>query len=832
MGPLSPPALGGFRYVSNFSDQLTTWNEVFLLKEKNSAVDTVQLYNQAVVIPSGLRLERLRADKAGENTGAAFRKYCLDVGIKSEFASTNTPQQIGANERLGRTLAGTVRCLLSDSGLPPFLWGELFLTASYLSNRAPHAALGNKTPFQALGKPAPLGHLRAVGAQAFVHTETFTKKLDARAWEGRLVGYSTDSTSFRVYHPETRKVRESQNVVFIETPSVAPEPDLMLDERALEYHEPDDLVRDVRNYAIRLGLGSSCDNRTSNDVSVRQLLGQLRGVTGRDLRVTPARTETPETPSVEQPSLPGTQSSSGRETPPVGGDSPVSSQASNPSVPNTRTLRKLRKLAFFAKGEFPDVGHRDGMHRFAEFAYAASYTQLHSYSPQGTVTVPERYQQAMKLQEAELWKEEAQKEIKSLQDLKVYTLVPKSNVPKGQNVIGLKWVFKVKTDNTYKARLVAQGWNQVHGRDCGGTYAPVCRLQNIWMVLAIAAELNLEERQVDAKTAFLYADIEEEVCVKTAPGFETINKDGVQLVMKLGKSLYRLAQSPQNWWKTIDPKLIEIGFVPLKSDSCVYIYNHNNTVVIVTLYVDDLLVIGSNVRVIETIKKKLKDNFQMSDLGDVSLVLGMQVTRGRKKGTLTISQEDDTKSILARFGMENCKPSSIPGTGSELSTEQPAETLLNMEQTQRYQAITGSVMYLAQITRCDVMYTVCQLARAISKPSKTHMGAAKQLLRYLAGTTDFSIVYKRGGFKLSAFSDANWGNNPDNGKSTSPYLVMLSKAPISFKSRIQSLTAVSTMEAELVASALTMKEAVFCSNMMRTAELVIPPQERRRPGRG
>ena len=270
MGHLSPPALGGFRYVSKFLDQLTKWNEVFLLKEKNSAVDTVQLYNQAVVISSGLRLERLRADKGSENTGAAFRKYCLDVGIKLELASTNTPQQIGANERLGRTLAGMVRCLLSDTGLPPFLWGELFLTASYLSNRAPHAALGNKTPFQALyGKPAHLGHLRVIGARAFVHIETFTKKLDARAWEGRLVGYSTDSTSFRVYHPEIRKVHESRNVVFIETPSVAPDPDLMLDEGALEYHEPDDLVRDVRNYATRLDLGSSSDNRTSDDVSVR-----------------------------------------------------------------------------------------------------------------------------------------------------------------------------------------------------------------------------------------------------------------------------------------------------------------------------------------------------------------------------------------------------------------------------------------------------------------------------------------------------------------------------------------------------------------------------------
>ena len=83
-------------------------------------------------------------------------------------------------------------------------------------------------------------------------------------------------------------------------------------------------------------------------------------------------------------------------------------------------------------------------------------------------------------------------------------------------------------------------------------------------------------------------------------------------------------------------------------------------------------------------------------------------------------------------------------------------------------------MYLAQITRYDVMYAVCQLARAMPKPSKAHMGAAKQLLRYLAGTTDFSIVYKRGSFKLSAFSDANWGNNPDNCKSTSAYLVMLS----------------------------------------------------------
>ena len=132
----------------------------------------------------------------------------------------------------------------------------------------------------------------------------------------------------------------------------------------------------------------------------------------------------------------------------------------------------------------------------------------------------------------------------------------------------------------------------------------------------------------------------------------------------------------------------------------------------------------------------------------------------------------------------------------------------------RFQAIAGSVMYLAPITRYDVMYSTCLLARAMSTPSKVHMGAAKHLLRYLAGTLDFSLVYKKGGFKLTAFSDSNWGNNPDNGNSTSCYIMMFCKAPVSFRSGVQSLTAMSTMEAELVAAALAIKEAVFCSNML------------------
>ena len=102
----------------------------------------------------------------------------------------------------------------------------------------------------------------------------------------------------------------------------------------------------------------------------------------------------------------------------------------------------------------------------------------------------------------------------------------------------------------------------------------------------------------------------------------------------------------------------------------------------------------------------------------------------------------------------------------------------------------------------------------MSNPSEAHMGAAKHLLRCLAGSIDFNITYRKGGFNLTTFSDVNWCSNPDNGKSTSSYVVIMCNKPVSFKVGIQGLTAQSTMEAELVAAALRMKEAVYCVGMM------------------
>ena len=128
--------------------------------------------------------------------------------------------------------------------------------------------------------------------------------------------------------------------------------------------------------------------------------------------------------------------------------------------------------------------------------------------------------------------------------------------------------------------------------------------------------------------------------------------------------------------------------------------------------------------------------------------------------------------------MKQKKPAYTPGVGPELSlNQQEEEKLLNEEEKQRYQRITGAVMYLAQITRYDILYAAIQLTRAMFKPAKAHMGAAMHLFRYLVGWTDFSTTYKQGGIRVASFSDASWDNNPDNGWSMSSYIVMVANAP-------------------------------------------------------
>ncbi|CAB1105086.1 unnamed protein product [Ectocarpus sp. CCAP 1310/34] len=248
-------------------------------------------------------------------------------------------------------------------------------------------------------------------------------------------------------------------------------------------------------------------------------------------------------------------------------------------MPNAKAIRELRRIsyAFTAKGEFPDVAQRDGSFGFTEYAYAMEASQP---------DLPRTIQEARAMPDGAQWNTAAEREIANLKERQVYKLVPRTAVPPGRRRIKSKWMFKRKADGPFKGgfrwrkagtkclnwtaaapTLRCAGWNQVPELDCGSTYAPVCRLQSIRMLACIAVQFNLELDQMDVSTASLYADILENVFVEQPPGFEVKDKDGGDLVMQLQKSLYGLAQSPSNWFHTIDPFLVEISFVLLKSDT-------------------------------------------------------------------------------------------------------------------------------------------------------------------------------------------------------------------------------------------------------------------------
>ena len=139
----------------------------------------------------------------------------------------------------------------------------------------------------------------------------------------------------------------------------------------------------------------------------------------------------------------------------------------------------------------------------------------------------------------------------------------------------------------------------------------------------------------------------------------------------------------------------------------------------------------------------------------------MEVTRDYDEGTLAITQTAYVDNILKRFGMQDANAAHTPGYGPELSAEQPEDKLLRAETAKLYQPITGSQLYLAQCTRYDLCHAVNQLTRACSKPAEIHMMAAKHTLRYLRGTTDLPMVYKRGQFRMVSYTDASFGANPD-----------------------------------------------------------------------
>ncbi|GJX03417.1 retrotransposon protein, putative, ty1-copia subclass [Tanacetum coccineum] len=218
---------------------------------------------------------------------------------------------------------------------------------------------------------------------------------------------------------------------------------------------------------------------------------------------------------------------------------------------------------------------------------------------------------------------------------------------------------KMKADGTidkYKARLVIKGYRQREGLDYFDTYSPVTRITSIRMVLVIAALRNLKVHQMDVKTAFLNEDLEEEIYMNQPEDFIAPGKESK--VCRFVKSLYGLKQAPKQWHQKFDHTMLESGFKINECDKCVYVKDTSSGYVILCLYVDDMLTISSNDKMIKSTKDMLKSKFVMKDMGLADVILGIKIIRTHNR--LVLSQAHYVDKILNTYNAGNSNLARTP----------------------------------------------------------------------------------------------------------------------------------------------------------------------------
>ncbi|PNX93512.1 histone deacetylase, partial [Trifolium pratense] len=416
------------------------------------------------------------------------------------------------------------------------------------------------------------------------------------------------------------------------------------------------------------------------------------------------------------------------------------------------------------------------------------------------------------------WLQAMKSEYKALMDNNTWSLVP---LPPHKKAIGCKWIFRVKENpdgsvNKYKARLVAKGFLQTPGFDFTETFSPVIKPVTVRIILTLAVTYRWSVQQIDINNAFLNGLLQEEVYMSQPAGFEASDKT---LVCKLHKSLYGLKQAPRAWYERLTQTLLQMGFVKSKCDPSLLVHHQHGACTYVLVYVDDILITGSDSQLVKDLIHKLNIKFALKQLGEVDYFLGIEVHH-KPSGGLLLHQSKYVKDLLVKTNMENCKPIGSPMVSScklsKFGTDVMTDPTL-------YRSTVGALQY-ATLTRPDISYSVNKVCQFMAHPLESHWKAVKRILRYLKGTLNYGLLLQPSPssppFSLRAYSDADWATDQDDRRSTSGSCIYFGSNLVSWGSKKQQLVARSSTEAEYRSMANTTAELLWIQSILQ--ELQVP----------
>ncbi|CAI7872857.1 unnamed protein product [Closterium sp. NIES-53] len=427
-------------------------------------------------------------------------------------------------------------------------------------------------------------------------------------------------------------------------------------------------------------------------------------------------------------------------------------------------------------------------------------------APEGVPT-PRSYAEAITGPYSSQWQAAMDAEMASWKSTGTYVdEVP----PPGVNIVDGMWIFRVKrppgSPPAFKVRYVARGFSQRQGVYYFQTFSPTPKMTTLWVLLHVAAQRDYELHSLDFNTAFLQGSLHEEIWLRRPPCFTGSFPTGTQ--WSLRRPVYGLRQAPREWHDTLKTTLAALGFVPSIADPSLFLRTDTSQPPFyVIVYVDDLVFATADTEALTLVKSEPQKKHTCTDMGELRIYLGLQITRDRARRTITLTQSHMVHQVLQRFGFQFSSPQLTPLSISHLLSSPPSEE--SVEPSGPYPELVGCLMYLMTCTRPDLAYPISLLAHYVApgRHRKVHWDGAKRVLHYLCSTSGMGLVLGGWGpVVLTGHADASWVDDSATQRSSHGYTFGLGSGLVSWRSTRSSSVLSSSCEAEIYAGAMAAQE--------------------------
>ncbi|WZY94100.1 hypothetical protein YC2023_066429 [Brassica napus] len=815
------------KYFVTFIDEKSKYTWITMIPSKDRVLEAFMNFQAYVTNQYNATVKILRSDNGGEYTSNAFKSHLAKHGIVQQTSCPYTPQQNGVAERKNRHLMEVARSIMFHMNVPKRFWSDAVQTACYLINRVPTRVLKKLSPFEVLNKAKPhIDHLRVFGCLCYVMIPGERRnKLEAKSTKAMFIGYSITQKGYKCYDPITRRVMVSREVKFVESKGYYEEKkweDLEDLSRA-----PSEKATTLRVLLERLGIGLSQDQEPGRTGPSNQA-GEAGGTTPLDHergngsesgeqehnQEDSGQHDQEETQEVES----GAQSGGNEQGEPTG-----LREEAQENVQAEEQVETLRRSTRIRRDPSNWVNTRvyynaqavehpsQAVCSFAEFPEEHMVFMCNLDENE----IPRSYEEAMK---HKVWRDSVGDERDAMIRNDTWY---ESDLPKGKKAVSSRWIFTIKylangEIDRRKTRLVARGFTQTYGEDYIDTFAPVAKLHTIRIVLSIATNLEWDLWQMDVKNAFLQGELEDEVYMHPPPGLEHLVKPGN--VLRLKKAIYGLKQSPRAWYRKLSTTLNGRGFRKSELDHTLFTLTGPSGSIVILVYVDDLIITGSDKAGIQATKEFLKSVFDIKDLGEMEYFLGIEICRS-KEG-LFMSQRKYTMDMLKETDVLGGKIAKTPlEEGYKVLHEGEVEEKQLFEDPKLYRKMVGKLIYLT-ITRPDICFAVNQVSQHMQAPKVHHWKMVDRILRYLSGTAGQGVwMGCNGSTEVVGYCDADWAGDRVDRRSTIGYCTFIGGNLVTWKSKKQKVISCSSAEAEYRAMLKLTNELVWIKGILKHLEI-------------